>query len=97
MRNFRIGRFVGHLFLSAMALCGSIVYAAPAETIRYVIAANLDAGYGSAVAQFKADLAYQADAAGVTMIAMSSDLRRDRHGFRQASADEYQGFAASPC
>lgn len=93
-KSFR-SMLYGCLSAIALAFC-SVANAAPLEAIRYISSYGHLETFAHADAKFRAELAYQAGEKGDTVASANSDLRRDSHGFRQASADEYQGFAAEP-
>lgn len=96
MNTSHLRKSLGAFLAGALMLFGSFAYAEVVQTSLNVVARTLEAGYGHAEAKFRAEVAHQMATMDETTQALSSDLRRDSHGFRQASADEYQGFAALP-
>lgn len=74
---------------SAIAIAFSgFGFASPLESIRYADAYAWVGSYGAESAKLEMELARQAALKSDTAVAVSSDLRRDSHGFRQSQADD---------
>jgi hypothetical protein len=90
----RISRFFSGLFISALALFGfgALALAADKPLFYHSVAyAFEDAGaYGADMAKFAAVHAMLSDCPSVG--SLGAGLRRDSHGYLQASADDFQGW-----
>ena len=92
----RITRFFSGLFISALALFGFGALALAADnkplffhSIAYAVE---DAGaYGADMAKFVAVHAMMTGT-GHSVGSLGAGLRRDSHGYLQASADDFQGW-----
>lgn len=74
---------------SAIAIAFSgFGFASPLESIRYADAYAWFGSHGAESAKLQVELVRQAALKSDTMVAVSSDLRRDSHGYRQSQADE---------
>lgn len=81
---------------AVLALCGFSFAQADEMPWQHVyMVSGLD--YQGSVDKLHAQLAYNVDAKAVLLSTVNSDLMREGHGFRQASADDYQGFAEQLC
>lgn len=88
MRTFR----TFHRVLAAVLalIVGGPALAMPVGSLGYVEAIGLRDNYVHAKAKFEAELVYHAQLPAGSMIALNSDLRRDSHGYRQSTADEFE-------
>lgn len=84
-------RMIGIALAVLVALPISFTVAAPLEVLRFVSAHGSDGAYS--VARLRAELSLMAQADGEQTAGLRSDLRRDSHGYRMASADDFEGFA----
>ena len=91
----RITRFLSGLFISALALFGFSALALAADkplffhSIAYAVE---DAGaYGADMAKFVAVHAMMTGNC-LSVGSLGAGLRRDSHGYLQASADDFQGW-----
>ena len=89
MRMYK--RFIGSVGLAVALFCSSVAFASD-------FAGSLFVGYlvdttpAYSMAKLKAELSYVANAPSVLDGGAGSGLVRESHGFRQATADEYDNL-----
>ena len=77
------------LALALGSIAASVAHAA--ERVGMVVYHSQTNDFGRAVAEFKADLTYQAGLSGEVAQTVDAGLTRDSHGFRQVTANFQPG------
>lgn len=83
-----IKRFCTYMLAGMLSIFGASAFAAPLEALRYIVVDAISAGQGAESARFIAEQALMASANATMVSGARSDLRRDGHGYRLASAEE---------
>ena len=86
MFKIRLHHGIACLLTAVSMLASSVVHATP---IPRIVEEVMTSSFGSAYARFHVETNYQSGESGDLASSGVSALRRDSHGYRQVTADEY--------